>query len=90
MPIYGPNPINFESIIGDRYWIQEPFTFTGIADFMGLIWGYQNPPYPLFLISSHKATRTESTLADSLDSSVLMKAPLLSYSNRFGATQKWL
>lgn len=32
MPISSPDPITFEGIIGHRYWIHEPFTFTGIAD----------------------------------------------------------
>jgi hypothetical protein len=32
MPIYGPDPITFEGVSGDRYWFHEPFTFTGVAD----------------------------------------------------------
>jgi hypothetical protein len=32
MPIYGPDPINFEGINGHRYWFHEPFTFTGRHD----------------------------------------------------------
>lgn len=32
MPIYGPDPITFEGVTGDRYWFYEPFSFTGVAD----------------------------------------------------------
>lgn len=32
MPIYGPEPIVFEGVSGDRYWFHESFPFTGIAD----------------------------------------------------------
>ena len=42
------------------------------------------------LIYSHKATQTESTRADSLDSSALVTVPLVWYSSRFGVVRKSL
>ncbi|MEM9543589.1 MAG: alpha/beta hydrolase [Cyanobacteria bacterium P01_E01_bin.42] len=32
MPIYGPDPIVFEGISGDRYWYHSPFFFTGVGE----------------------------------------------------------
>lgn len=32
MPIYGPDPITFDGVSGHRYWIHEPFNFTGVPD----------------------------------------------------------
>ncbi|MBP0018993.1 MAG: alpha/beta hydrolase [Cyanobacteria bacterium SBLK] len=32
MPIYGPDPIVIEGISGDRYWYDNPFSFTGIEE----------------------------------------------------------
>lgn len=32
MAIYGADTITFDGITGHRYWFDEPFTFTGIAE----------------------------------------------------------
>ncbi|HLP88570.1 MAG TPA: alpha/beta hydrolase [Nostocaceae cyanobacterium] len=32
MPIYGPEPINLEGVNGHRYWFDELYSYTGVAD----------------------------------------------------------
>ena len=32
MLIYGPDAINFDGVDGHRYWFQEPFSYTGVAE----------------------------------------------------------
>ena len=46
MPIYGPDPITFHNITGHRYWIHEPFTFTGVPDIDERLSGF---PVAIFL-----------------------------------------
>lgn len=46
MTIYGPDPIVFEGIIGDRYWYHSPFSFTGIEEIDDLLSGF---PIAVFL-----------------------------------------
>ncbi len=52
MPIYGPDPINFEGVNGDRYWFHEPFTFTGRHDIDQRLSGF---PVVVFL-PQHRPT----------------------------------
>ncbi|HBE19010.1 MAG TPA: alpha/beta hydrolase [Cyanobacteria bacterium UBA11149] len=46
MPIYNPDSINFHGITGHRYWIHQPFTFTGVADIDERLSGF---PVAIFL-----------------------------------------
>lgn len=55
MPIYGPDPISFDGVSGDRYWIHEPFTFTGIADIDERLSGF---PVSVFLPPNRPAHQT--------------------------------
>jgi hypothetical protein len=46
MSIYDPEPITFDGVIGHRYWLHEPFNFTGIADIDERLSGF---PVAVFL-----------------------------------------
>ncbi|HEY9653429.1 MAG TPA: hypothetical protein V6C95_22400 [Coleofasciculaceae cyanobacterium] len=46
MSIYGSDSINFNGVTGHRYWIHEPFTFTGIDDIDERLSGF---PVAIFL-----------------------------------------
>lgn len=55
MPIYGSDPINFDGVSGHRYWIHDPFTFTGVADIDDRLSGF---PVAVFLPPNRPARQT--------------------------------
>lgn len=46
MAVYGADAITFDGVTGHRYWFDEPFTFTGIAEFDAKLSGF---PVAVFL-----------------------------------------
>jgi hypothetical protein len=55
MPIYDPEPITFDGVIGHRYWFHEPFHFTGIADIDERLSGF---PVAVFLPHNRPVRQT--------------------------------
>ncbi|KAB8332420.1 alpha/beta hydrolase [Scytonema tolypothrichoides VB-61278] len=55
MQIYGPDPITFEGVTGHRYWFNEPFSFTGVADIDERLSGF---PVAVFLPCHRPAHQT--------------------------------
>ncbi|MFN6541075.1 MAG: alpha/beta hydrolase [Nostoc sp. EkiNYC01] len=55
MPIYGPDPINFDGVNGHRYWFHEPFSYTGVADIDERLSGF---PVAVFLPHNRPAQDT--------------------------------
>ncbi|MGJ5631357.1 alpha/beta fold hydrolase [Nostoc sp. CALU 1950] len=55
MPIYGPDAINFDGVNGHRYWFQEPFSYTGVADIDERLSGF---PVAVFLPHNRAAQDT--------------------------------
>ncbi|MBD0304923.1 MAG: alpha/beta hydrolase, partial [Tolypothrix sp. T3-bin4] len=46
MPIYGADAITFDGVSGHRYWFDEPFAYTGVADIDERLSGF---PVAVFL-----------------------------------------
>ncbi|MEA5514834.1 alpha/beta hydrolase [Nodularia sp. UHCC 0506] len=55
MPIYGPDAINFEGVNGHRYWFEESFPYTGIADIDERLSGF---PVAIFLPQNRPVQHT--------------------------------
>jgi hypothetical protein len=55
MLIYAPDRITFEGVTGHRYWIHEPFTFTGVVDIDERLSGF---PVAVFVPYNRPAHQT--------------------------------
>jgi hypothetical protein len=55
MTIYSAEPINFEGINGDRYWFNQPFSYTGVSDIDERLSGF---PVVVFLPSHRPVQET--------------------------------
>lgn len=60
MAIYGADAITFDGVTGHRYWFDEPFSFTGIAEFDKKLSGF---PVAVFLPEHRNRQETPLVIA---------------------------